>query len=87
MNQFLADPDHETGMIRAAQHHREHMASKIEEDQADATTKMVRSGSPHLISMTKTTGSHRRAVQQYEADLQLFVQLQQVGGSDQNSAV
>lgn len=76
LSAFLSDPALSTTRIAARQDRRDHLQQEIDSAQLDVATKLDRSGSPHALLMTKTTGSHDLAVEQCRADLKFLVSLE-----------
>lgn len=75
LKSFLADPESESGEIRARKAQLEHVQQKIRFDELDATTKLDRTRRPFALRLTKTLGSHDRSVKRFESDLQLLASL------------
>jgi hypothetical protein len=71
----LADPESESGEIRARKAQLEHVQQKIRFDELDAITKLDRTRRPFALRLTKTLGSHDRSVKRFESDLQLLASL------------
>ena len=69
LSKFLADPNHETWTLRAAQHTRTHVDNEIRRASADLDTDTLRKGSPHSLIAVKNQGSYKRRVAQRKQDL------------------
>ena len=69
---FLADPANEIGRIPAREDMRRHLINIIDRHQCDVKHSLERKGSPYSLVLTKTSGSFERAVQRFEANLQLL---------------
>lgn len=69
LGRFLADPDAERWMLRAAQGTRSHVEASIRDAQADLDCETIRRGSPHSLLCIKNAASYRRRVAQRTKDL------------------
>ena len=74
---FLKDPALESGMIKARKDELEHVQNQIRRHRLDADSKLDRTTRPFTLMLTKTIGSHDRAVKQYHADIKLCRSLPQ----------
>ena len=70
--QFLRDSHQSQIEIKAAEHHRNHMASIIRSKAIDLASQQIRMGNRYALRFTKTTESYHRDLQRYEADLKLL---------------
>ncbi len=75
LSAFLSDPGASTTRIVARKDLRNHVEHTIVSEQLDVQTGLDRSGNTHALILTKTTGSHDRAVTQYKSDLKLLATL------------
>jgi hypothetical protein len=66
---FLADPDREGWMLRAAQQHRTHVENEIGRARADLNMRTERQGSPHSLICKKNQASYERRIRQRKQDL------------------
>ena len=64
---FLADADNEVGGIQAREDIRQHLIGIIDKHQCDVNHALDRKRSPFVLVLTKTTGSHERAVKRFDA--------------------
>ena len=64
LSEFLKDPDSETGIIRARKDQLHHVEQTIALRKLDAASTLDRSTRPFTSMLSKTTGSHRRAIEQ-----------------------
>lgn len=69
---FLADPTNEVARIPAREDRRQHLISILNQHQCDVTHKLECKGSPYSLVLTKTLGSHERAVKRFEDDCRLL---------------
>lgn len=72
LSSFLADPASETRRIPAREDSRQHLISIIAQHQCDVKHALERRGSPFSLVLTKTRGSHERAVKRFETDQRLL---------------
>lgn len=72
LNTFLADPKVEVARIPAAEDKRNHLIQQIQQQELDARHQLERTGRPYTLVLTKTTGSHDRAVKRFAQDRQLL---------------
>jgi predicted 2-oxoglutarate/Fe(II)-dependent dioxygenase YbiX len=69
LGEFLADPQSETWIFKAAQPARSHVEKTIHNALCDLACKTERKGSPHRLICVKTQASHERRVTQRAADV------------------
>jgi hypothetical protein len=75
LNAFLADPANERTRIAAREDARQHVISMIRKHECDVKHALERKGSPYSLVLTKTIGSHERALKRFEADRKLLKSL------------
>jgi hypothetical protein len=76
LNTFLADPRTEIVQIPAGEERRQHLIHQIQRHKCDVKHSLERSGRPYSLILTKTTGSHDRAVVRYKKDRRLLRELE-----------
>lgn len=69
MSRFLASRTEGSVAIREAQAGRSHIEGTLRAARADVDARTVKSGSPHLLVLTKTPASYQREVEQHKVDL------------------
>jgi hypothetical protein len=76
LSNFLLDPVQSEIEIKAAEHHRNHMESRMRSQLLDLTSKKIRVGNRYALRFFKTTISYQRALKRYEDDLLLLAKLE-----------
>lgn len=79
---FLADPEAETWVFKAAASYRSHVETVIRNSGCDLSCKTVRQGRPHRLVCTKTLGSHERRMAQHRQDQACFAILEAMAPGD-----
>ncbi|MCA9199398.1 MAG: 2OG-Fe(II) oxygenase [Planctomycetales bacterium] len=72
LSRFLSDPEQEQAQIRAAEGARHHLEQVIRSENIDVVTKVIKSGSPYSLGLTKTTASYEADVKRFHKDLKLL---------------
>jgi hypothetical protein len=75
LSRFLADPNQETWVFRAAEADRQHVQGTITASQSDLDVTTERKGRPYSLVATKNQASYERRVKQRKADLEALARL------------
>lgn len=79
LSQFLSDRELEHADIAAREDMRYHLEDVIRKKQLDVIAELNRSRRPYSLKLTKTIGSYKHAVEQFETDLKLLASLDSPG--------
>ncbi len=79
LSQFLSDRELEHADIAAREDMRYHLENAIRNKQLDVIAELNRSRRPYSLQLTKTIGSYKHALEQFETDLKLLASLDSPG--------
>ena len=75
LSAFLRDPMEERWVYAVRKDRRRHLQAVTRREQLDIATREVKTGSPHKLVCTKTTGRYERAVERFDRHLKALARL------------